>query len=49
MTELFRSQNEEQPNDQVKDRDTGKEGRHATHHGMEDGEELEVFVVRILR
>ena len=48
MTELFRSQNEEQPKDQVDDGEAGKQRRHATHHVMEDGEEFQVFVVRIL-
>ena len=48
LTELFRSQNEEQPKNQVKNGDTGKEGRHTTHHVMEDGEQFQMFAVRIL-
>ena len=45
MTEFLRSQNEQQPNDQVKDGDTGKERRYTTHHIMEDGEECQMLVV----
>ncbi len=48
MTKLLRSQDEEQPKDQVEDGDAGKQPRHATHHVMEDGDEFQVFVVRIL-
>ena len=48
VTELFRSQYQKQPDYQVNDGDTGKESCHATHHVMEDGEEFQMFAVRIL-
>ena len=48
MTELLRSDDEEQPDDQVNDGKAGKESCQRTHDVMENGQELEVFIVQNL-
>jgi len=41
----MRSQDQEQPDDDVDDRNARKESRYTRQHIMEDGQELEVLVV----